>query len=133
MKTKIELLQETNPDLILCFKIGRGGRFNNAGHLSFYGENKISEPMFTDPLFLNEDETEYVDSNGREVGLRLDNDGTGIIDIDGDYDTTYAIHVADLTEKEFDVIKQRGKGFFGLSMDQFDAIDYFEEEVDEEE
>ncbi len=133
LKTKIEKLIENNEDLILCFHIGRGGDFHGAGHLTFEGEKTIEE--FTDNLFLNEDETQYTDSNGNEVGLPTENDGTGRIEIDGDYDTTYCIHVEDLTEDEFDAIKNRGRGFYGLSMEEFDAISYFddEEEIENEE
>jgi hypothetical protein len=36
--------------IIAAFKIGRGGHFNNAGHLRFVGFKKIGE--FTDDLFL---------------------------------------------------------------------------------
>lgn len=132
MKTKIEQLQEENENLILCFKIGRDGRFHNPGHLSFYGENKISDSMFIDNLFTNEDETQYTDGNGKEVGLPVENDGTGAINIDNDYNTTYAIHVADLTKEEFLAIKNRGRGFFGLSMPKFDEISEYYEEIEEE-
>ena len=132
MKTKIEVLQENNPNLILAFKIGRGGHYHNSGHLSFYGENRIDDSIFTDSLFVSEDGTEWTDGDGNEVGLSVDNDGTGIINIDNDYDTTYAIHVRDLNEDEFHAIKNRGRGFFGLSMDEFDEIKYFDDEVVEE-
>lgn len=36
---------------IVAFHIGRGGRFHNPGHLSFYGENKIGN--YTNYLFLS--------------------------------------------------------------------------------
>jgi hypothetical protein len=87
---------------ILAFHIGRGGRFHNPGHLTFIGFKAIDR--FTDDLFMNEDETEYIDSNGNEVGLSVDNDGTGRIDIDRDYDTTYCKYLDDLDENEMDAI-----------------------------
>ena len=37
-------------DLIVGFKIGRGGRFNNSGYKTFLGECKISD--FTNDLFV---------------------------------------------------------------------------------
>lgn len=128
MKTKIEILQEKNPSLILCFKIGRGGMYHNPGHLSFVGEHRIDDRMFVDSLFLSEDEKNYTDSNGNEVGLAVENDGTGKINIDNDYNTIYSIHICDLTPEEFTAIKNRGRGFYGLSMDEFDKINDFEEE-----
>ena len=130
MKTKLEILQEKQPELILAFHIGRGGRFHNSGHLSFLDECTINR--FVDDLFINSDGTQYTDGNGREVGLSVLNDGTGKIDIDGDYDTTYAVHIQDLTKSEFDAIKNRGSGFFGLSMDEFNEIISFEEEEEED-
>ena|ERR1700693_5138319 len=49
--------------IIVSFHIGRGGRFNNPGHLSFLGENKIS--AFTDDLFLAyENEKNFKDRFG---------------------------------------------------------------------
>lgn len=42
----------------------------------------------------------YVDSNRNKVGLDVENDGTGTIDIDGEYDTTYAKYLKDCSEQE---------------------------------
>ena len=48
MKTTKQVQQE-NKGLILAFQVGRGGRFNNSGHLTYIGEKHIGE--FTDNLF----------------------------------------------------------------------------------
>jgi hypothetical protein len=48
---------------ILAFHIGRGGHFNNQGHLTFIGENKIGK--YTDDLFLTFE-------NAYEVGKKID-------------------------------------------------------------
>lgn len=37
-------------EIIVAFHVGRGGRFHNAGHLSFIGEHSID--YYTDDLFL---------------------------------------------------------------------------------
>lgn len=98
--------QECNNETIVIFKIGRGGRFYNGGHLEFKGIGNIND--YTEDLFLsdeNEDEdTEWIACNGRKVGLKFINDGTGWIDIDGDYDTTYACRVSELNDNEVDTI-----------------------------
>lgn len=127
MKTKFEILQDENADLIIAFHIGRGGHFNNAGHLTFIGERDINE--FTDKLFLNEDETEYTTDGGESVGLDVDNDGTGAIDIDGGYDTTYCKKASDLNEDEFNAIKKVTQGYCGSFHEKVkDIADFYEPE-----
>lgn len=42
----------------------------------------------------------YTDGNGNPVGLDVENDGTGIIDEDGEYDTTIVIRLEDCSEDE---------------------------------
>lgn len=134
-------MESTTENTLVAFHIGRGGRFYNAGHTTFIGENrKIVE--FTDNLFVNyenyneaheaikgrdnleklleeatsdnvdaKDKFEkrtgidlgnliYVNHNGDPVGLDFENDGTGCINIDNDYDTTYVLRLKDCDEKE---------------------------------
>ena len=107
-----EKVFENNKDLIVAFHIGRGGRFYNAGHLSYLGEKDIND--FVDNLFLNEDETMYTNGDGDEL-LEVENGGIGIIDIDGGYNTTYCCKVWDLDEKEINVIlaTESQRGFYG--------------------
>lgn len=110
MKTKNEILTE-NENLIVSFHIGRGGRFHNAGHLSYLGERKIGS--FISDLF--ESDGVFTDCGGREVGLTQDDvdSGVGAIRIDFDYDTTYTKKVADLEENEINCILEIGRGYFG--------------------
>lgn len=46
----------------------------------------------------------YIDQNGNEIGLWVDNDGTGIINLDGHYDTTYSQYLEDCSEDELCLI-----------------------------
>ena len=46
----------------------------------------------------------YIDLNGNEIGLSVDNDGTGIINRDNNYDTTYAKYLEDCNEDELYLI-----------------------------
>ena len=50
---------------IVAFHIGRGGHFNNQGHLSFIGENKIGK--YTDELFLTFENAYQV---GKKINTR---------------------------------------------------------------
>ena len=111
MKTLEKVLEE-NKDLIVAFHIGRGGRFHNSGYKSYIGEKNIND--FTSDFFLNREETFYIDCNGEEL-LAVDNDGTGEINIDNDYDTTYACKVSDLSEEEINIIlaTKDERGYFG--------------------
>ena len=46
----------------------------------------------------------YIDQNGNEIGLCVDNDGTGIVNLDNDYDTTYSQYLEDCNEDELYLI-----------------------------
>ena len=50
MNTLAQQIINENQDVIVAFKIGRGGRFNNPGNVKLIGEYPISH--FTDNLFL---------------------------------------------------------------------------------
>ena len=128
METQEKLIEE-NSNLIVAFKIGRGGRFHNSGHLSYVGEYDINH--FVNDLFLNEAETMYTDGNGTEL-LDVDNDGTGKINIDNDYNTTYACKVSDLDENELNAILNRGRGYFGAFAEELTKINNIEESEENE-
>lgn len=87
----------TNNSTIVKFHTGRGGRFNNPGHVTFVGCERIDEGHVFESLFLNEDETEYVGDSGNEVELTVEEAGTGIgtINIDNDYNTTTALYITE--------------------------------------
>jgi hypothetical protein len=119
MKTLATVLEE-NKELIVAFHIGKGGRFNNSGHLSYIGENDINN--FTNDLFLSEDESEYLDLNGEKVGLLVDNNGIGYIDIDGQYDTTYTTTVGQMTDEEVSAVMNRGFGWYGTFAEELSEV-----------
>lgn len=157
---------ENQEQTIVVFKIGRGGQFNNGGHLTYEGIGNIDD--YTDDLFLRYDNhfdilricEEYCEKNGIEydeykiqeiiqdsislignseiecrqeladklkdygvtledigsvywytdlerghnTGLSAFNDGTGRVDINGDYETIYACKISDLDEYEIRAI-----------------------------
>jgi hypothetical protein len=95
---------------IVCFHIGRGGRFYNSGHLTFEGVKSITQTSAYDKLFIDEDatdDTEFRDECGNGVDLTQGEANTGIgrINIDNDYDTTYTCMIKDLDESEINAIE----------------------------
>lgn len=139
MATSNSTIEQT----IVGFHTGRGGRFYNAGHVSFIGECKISD--FTNDLFLqyenqldiynaikgrenleekyyecdeNNDfsffeklgfkvgEKQYFRNGEYPVGLtEAESDsGIGVIDIDGEYDTTVCLMLEDCSDEELQLI-----------------------------
>jgi hypothetical protein len=46
----------------------------------------------------------YIDCNGNEIGLDVENDGTGIMNFDGEYDTYYTRRLEDCDEHECELI-----------------------------
>lgn len=81
-------------DTIIAFHIGRGGRFNDPGYTTLVGKQRIAD--FTDDLF--ERDGKFYDENGSFVGLTSIEceSGVGRIELDGDYDTTYTLRLADI-------------------------------------
>lgn len=74
---------------IVAFHIGRGGYFNNPGHLSFIGEEKIGH--FTDDLF-----TKFENQDDFKERFGYDNTGS-----------KYVKCILDLlTEKDFDALEK---------------------------
>lgn len=132
---------------IVCFHIGRGGRFHNAGHLSYISGYNSNINHYTDDLFIHfEGEFEiskaignrenlrvkfeqccetgdfyffeklgfkigqqyHFNCGGSNTGLLVDNDGTGSIDIDRDYNTTYCKYLEDCDQPELKLIIDEG-------------------------
>lgn len=44
------------------------------------------------------------DGSGNITGLKVENDGTGILEEDGDYDTTRVIRLGDCSDEDLDLI-----------------------------
>lgn len=133
----------TTEKTLVTFHTGRGGRFYNAGHVSYVDmDTTISD--YTNSLFVNYENLSdllnqvgnrenlrdlildadegnaayerltkwgfdfgkkiYTDSNGCPVGLDYDNDDTGEINIDNDYNTTTVLRLEDCSEGQLQMI-----------------------------
>jgi hypothetical protein len=126
---------ETNP-IYLTFHIGRGGKFFNAGHLTFIGAYDfqwVIDHAVNDGKVLlegNRIETE----TGRVLldGEDAVNAKTGVLDFDGEYDTDYTTTADDLTEREKEAVRRAFcervgvSSFEELSLDMSDYLTEYE-------
>ncbi|MBN2776829.1 MAG: hypothetical protein JXR36_04260 [Bacteroidales bacterium] len=106
---------KTKENTIVAFHIGRGGKFYNAGYLTYLGEKEIGN--FVDDLFPRGDqlgEIRYYDGGGDDTELTQEevNSGIGTINIDNDYDTTYTKYLCDCDEREINAILRDRTHYF---------------------
>lgn len=131
----------------LLFHIGRGGRFNNSGYMTFEGIDDLTGSSFyvnqeyyyphlkdydgNDVLDENgdwieddSDDAQVLDHNGNEVGLTFGElyEGIGRIDLDGDYDTWIAIHSDDMGEEHIQAIIRHYKAERRLLNDDIELL-----------
>lgn len=94
---------------VLKFHEGRGGRFNNAGHTTFIGFERIDEGKAYSECWFDDDDQliEGVAGNALEAEIRPD--GTGYINHDFEYDRTTCVFENDLTEKQINALKRELK------------------------
>lgn len=113
---------------IVTFQVGRGGRYFNGGHTTFYDDcpighvHVVSEKLFSPVSHYDDDdcavededpEAEWTDCDGHEVGLTnaMIESGIGIIDIDGDYESYYSKYLEDCDENELLIILEDGREY----------------------
>lgn len=100
--------------IIVAFHTGRGGRFYNAGHVSFIGEKNFQELISINENNLfsqNRDEQGrfckpfLVDLNGNIIVDAEDlNNEVGRLTFDGQYDSDYSCYLDECSENEFKII-----------------------------
>ena len=97
------------------FHIGRGGRFNNAGHKTYVGTVKDLSACFCDSFLISEDENgkalpdsewRLVDGGGNVILSGRDEieSDTGILDWDGEYNTDIVRHLSECDDDEYQLI-----------------------------
>jgi hypothetical protein len=100
---------------IVAFHIGRGGRFNNQGHVRYIGEMNIEHFVRRGNhiFFHNRDERGrfckpyYADLNGNHLIFEEEAaTGVGVLNFDNDYDTVYCKHIEDCSERELQLITE---------------------------
>lgn len=100
---------------LVCFHIGRGGRFNDQGHKTYRNDIESFQELlnyYADDLFeytededgnpLPDEECRIEDANGNVLVQGCEDIGseTGRLDFDGDYDTTYVKAIEKCTDSE---------------------------------
>ena len=97
------------------FHIGRGGRFNNAGHKTYVGTVKDLSACFGDSFLISEDENgktlpdsewRLVDGGSNVILSGRDEieSDTGILDWDGEYNTDIVRHLSECDDDEYQLI-----------------------------
>ena len=97
------------------FHIGRGGRFNNAGHKTYVGTVNDLSDCFGDSFLISEDENgktlpdsewRLVDGGGNAILSGRDEieSDTGILDWDGEYNTDIVRHLSECDDDEYQLI-----------------------------
>lgn len=102
-------------DRIVCFHIGRGGRFFNGGHKSYNSHVTCLQDCFGKGTIISEDEEgnelpeeqwQLIDSGDNIIltGRAEISSETGVLDWDGEYDTDIVKHLCDCTDDEYQIL-----------------------------
>lgn len=106
---------------LVAFQIGRGGRFNNGGHLSVKSFNTPINDYLVEHCFLIDDV--WRDQNGESLELDHDNNGVGRVEFDSEYNTIYVKHLEDCDYKEICVIWDDEYGY-DLYLEELNIKDF---------
>ncbi len=117
----------------VCFHIGRGGRFHNAGHKTFNPYTTRIQDCFGEADIISEDEEgrelpadqwQLIDGGGDVILAGRDEieSETGTLDWDGEYDTDIVKPVSDCTDGEYALILKAWSEY-ELSVDE-DVVRY---------
>ena len=105
------------------FKIGRGGRFYNAGHKKLIGYNESLQDYFHDVILIDGTDDESEEELPEEEWKLLDLNGntllegheimskTGVLDFDGEYDTIIVRSIENLLDDEKAIVAEAYETF----------------------
>ena len=99
----------------VCFHIGRGGHFNNAGYKEYRPGITTTQECFGEAILIDQDEDgnelpadqwQLMDGGGNVILTGRDEieSETGVLDWDGEYDTDIVKPIGDCTDEEYDLI-----------------------------
>lgn len=99
----------------VCFHIGRGGHFHNAGYKTFNPNVTRLQECFDEAMIIDQDEDgnelpadqwQLVDGGGNVILTGRDEieSETGVLDWDGDYDTDIVKPLSECTDEEYNSI-----------------------------
>ena len=122
---------------LVCFHIGRGGRFNNQGHKTYRNDIEDFQELlryYADKLFeytededgnpLADGDCRIEDCNGRVMvqGREDMESETGRLDFDGDYNTSYVKDIKACTDEELRIIVDTCNSGGNVDDDILDAV-----------
>lgn len=120
----------------LHFHTGRGGQFHNPGHVTFMGFGTIQETnLFNEYYFetTQEDiddpdietgdrEPGWYHANGNELDCEINDDGTGYINADYEYDSDHWVKENDLNDTQVAALVQwYNNSYFGPTLGSEEA------------
>ena len=113
---------------VLKFHTKRGGRFHNSGHVIFVGFETIIQGTTLDFLFIDENDV-YFEANGNKADIEINDDGTGYLDIDGDYDTIRCVFEDDLSVAQINALLRDKDSNVFINHDEIQLIlkEYYSE------
>lgn len=94
---------------IVAFHIGRGGKFNNSGYISYIGEKNFQDliNLNSDNIFIANRDTKgrfckpyIIDDSGNSITDDNINGDIGMLNFDEDYDTYYCKYIENCTDIE---------------------------------
>lgn len=129
----ITTFNNESKNVLVAFHIGRGGRFNNAGHKYYMPNVQKLQDCFGDLCTIHDE-----DENGNTLpdeqwklldggdnvileGREAIESETGVLDWDGDYNTDIVRDIEDCTEEELEILYQ---AYIEDELRDDDAINY---------
>lgn len=97
---------------VLKFWTHRGGRYFNSGHIDFVGFETIEEGVTFEDHFYYEEKEKWYEANGNELDYEINEDGTGYVNVDHDYDTTTCVLENNLNTKQINAIQRMDSNCF---------------------
>ena len=91
-------------DLLITINVGRGGRFYNGGHKSLIDSGKSIKDYIDDHLFFDEEKNILYDGAENKLDFEFNENGTGYINIDNQYNTVIVSLLSDLNPEEYYLI-----------------------------
>jgi hypothetical protein len=88
---------------IMKFHTGRGGRYYNAGFVTFVGFEEITKEL-NNYTYLEEEGKLFDDTGSEVIDFEFNEDGSGYINSDYEYDTTECVWSDELSNKQISAV-----------------------------
>ena len=113
---------------IVCFHIGRGGRFNNPGHITYVPDVECLQDLFDEGMTIFDEDEEgnklpveqhvLFDSGGNEILRGCDiYEKTGVLNLDEEYDTYIVLRLDEMTYEHEKALRRAIKDGSNMTSD----------------